>query len=89
MCNRLSTRIYKTKGIVQWESRAAKKEFVLQHDAVTGKGLKKELENSTALVEKGTWKDNDDAETHWLDEQDLVKKYEGKSDQLKANKETA
>ena len=89
MCNRLSSRIYRAQGKVDWVSKEARKEFFLQHSTLTGKDLRKELVNTTTQVEKETSKVDADEDVEWLDEVDLKAKYENKPDQLKAILSTA
>ena len=89
LCNTLSSRIYRAKGRVQWESKEAKKEFFLQHTTLAGKDLKKELEHVTTQVERDTTKDTDDANIDWVDEEDLCTRYKDKPSQLNAILETA
>ena len=78
LCNTLSSRLYRAKGRVQWESKEAKKGFFLQHTTLAGKDLKKELEHVTTQVERDTTKDTDDAHIDWVDEEDLRTKYKKK-----------
>ena len=89
LCNRLSSRIYRAKGRVQWESKEAMKDFFLQHTTLAGKDLKKELEHVATQVERDTTLDTDNASTCWVDEEDLRTTYENKPSQLKAMLETA
>ena len=89
MCNSLSSRIYRAKGRVQWESKEAKKDFFLQHATLAGNDLKQELEHATTQLERETTNDYDDADTAWLDEVDLQQKYKDKPDQLKSIMDTA
>ena len=89
LCNNLNGRIYRAKGKVQWESQEARKHFFQQHNTLSGKSLKKELEYVTTQVEKETVLDLDEKACEWLDEIDLKANYENKPEQLQAIMQSA